>query len=113
MQKKLPKIYQSAFSHEITNNHRVYYSANPENQIRTGKEPSRNLNGSMEKEEVEKAIYDLFHTTGYVFNIPVEIKTQDQSYNTKIAGRIQQTLVTLDDKRIPISSIVSIKRKDR
>lgn len=108
MQKKLPKIYQATFSHKIDNNDKVFYSAN--------EKVSQNSKGNTRQEDtktIDQTLNELFKTTGYIFNIPVEIKTNRGNLNTKIAGKVKNTLITLDNDVIPISSIVSIKRKDR
>lgn len=108
MTKKLPKIYQSTFSHPIQNNEKIYYSKN--------QTLNKNIKSQVIKKEdtlvpIEKVIDELFHTTGYVFNIPVEIITNERKVETYIAGKVNNTLITLDNELIPISSIVSIKRK--
>lgn len=111
MQKKLPKIYQNTFSHKIENNNKVFYSAYQDHQSLNINRQT--MNRQMDKNIVETSLNELFQTTGYIFNIPVEIKTKEKTLNTKIAGKVKNTIITLDNDVIPISSIVSIKRKDR
>lgn len=108
MQKKLPKIYQTALSHKIENNDKIFYSA-----YQNVKPLPVTNNREEQKSSVETTLNELFKTTGYIFNIPVEIITTKRSLNTKIAGKVKNTIITLDNDVIPISEIVSIKRKDR
>ncbi len=114
MQKKLPKIYQSSFSHKVDNNNKVFYSFYQNKQSMENYPYSANLESNHQEEKsVESTLRELFQTTGYIFNIPVEIKTSTRTLDTKIAGKVKNTIITLDNDVIPISEIVSIKRKDR
>lgn len=113
MQKKLPKIYQSTFSHTIDNNNRIFYSAYQQPIITENAVSSSKKEEPIRVKSIEEEVEELFHTTGYVFNIPVEITTNQRKIETKIAGKLNHTLITLDNEKIPISSIISIKRKDR
>ncbi len=106
MQKKLPKIYQSSFSHKIDNNAKVFYSAS------TATPMSKEL--KIHKEQsVEEVLEELFQGTGHIFNIPVEIVTPTKRLDTRIAGKVRNTIITLDNDVINVSEIISIKRKDR
>ncbi len=57
---------------------------------------------------VEDKLDKLFSTNGYIFNIKVKIITNDRSYDTKIASRVGNSLVTLDNDIINISDIRDI-----
>lgn len=57
---------------------------------------------------VENKINKLFNTNGYIFNIKVKIVTIDKTYNTKIAGRVGNNLITLDNDIIKIDEIKDI-----
>ena len=57
---------------------------------------------------VEKKIDDLFNTNGYIFNVDVKIKTLDKTYNTKIASRVGNNIITLDNDIINIDDIKDI-----
>lgn len=110
MAKQLPKIFQSPISHKIENNNKMFYSLNQEKAAQNAPIISQN---NKNIESVEKTLDNLFHTTGYIFNIPVEIVTKEKKLQTKIAGKVKNTIITLDNDVIPITEIISIKRKDR
>lgn len=48
---------------------------------------------------------------GYVFNKRVVIVTRDKTYDTKIAGRLGNRIITLDSDSINIDDIVKIYEK--
>ncbi len=58
---------------------------------------------------VDEKIDKLFNTNGYVFSKNVEIATNDKVYNTKIAGKVNNHIITLDNDIIKISDIKDIK----
>ncbi len=57
---------------------------------------------------IEDKIEKLFNTNGYIFNINVKIVTSEKIYNTKIANRIGNILITLDNDVIRIEDIKDI-----
>ena len=61
-----------------------------------------------EKEDVEDKLNKLFNTNGYIFNTKVKIITKDKVYNTKIASRVGNSLITLDNDVIYIKDINDI-----
>lgn len=61
-----------------------------------------------EKEDVEDKLNKLFNTNGYIFNTKVKIITKDRVYNTKIASRVGNSLITLDNDVIYIKDINDI-----
>ena len=62
---------------------------------------------------VEEKIKKLFKSSRYIFNINVLIKTDKKDYDTKIAGKVKNSLVTVDNDIIPIIEINDIIIKDR
>ena len=58
-------------------------------------------------------IRKLFKSSRYIFNINVLIKTDKKDYDTKIAGKVKNSLVTVDNEVIPIIEINDIIIKDR
>ena len=114
MPNKLPKIYQSPISPDISNNTKVFYSQYTQNNPKvTMPNRSNYAENKVNIKSVEETIQDLLKTTGYIFNIPVEIKTGSKTYQTYIATKAKNNLVTMDNEIIPIHEILSIKRKDR
>lgn len=114
MSKKLPGIYQNHIPARLSNNTNVFYSQY-ENVFpkANGKVVSSVSQESEKKPSVEEMIQEIFGTSGYVFNIPVEIRTHHQTYDTYIATKAKNNLITMDNEIIPIREIVSIQRKDR
>lgn len=104
MEKKLPKIFKKEVSKEHMNNEKIYQTSNNKEEIRSYK--SNNLT-------VEEKIKKLFKSSRYVFNIGVIIKTKKKDYDTKVIGKIKNSLITEDDVEIPIVEIEDIIIKDR
>lgn len=61
-----------------------------------------------DNKNVEEKLNDLFNTNGYIFNTNVKIITNDKTYNTKIASRVGDNLITLDNDVIRINEIKDI-----
>ena len=57
---------------------------------------------------VEEKLEKLFNTNGYIFNVGVDIITNDKTYHTKIASKIGNTIITLDNDVICIKEIKDI-----
>lgn len=111
MSKELPKIFKKNVDTSRCNNKKVFYtseetkeSQSPRN-VKTPQDPSLNT--------VEEKIRKLFKSSRYIFNINVLIKTDKKDYDTKIAGKVKNSLVTIDNEVIPIVEINDIIIKDR
>lgn len=102
--KKLPKIYQNTINKKINNNKTTCYLKNNSNN-------DRNYT-TMDNISVNSFIDDIFNTTGYVFNIPIIIKTNNNIYNTSLIAKRNGYILTLDNNKIKIDDIVSIQRKN-
>ena len=57
---------------------------------------------------VEEKLEKLFNTNGYVFNTDVKIITNNKNYDTKIAGRVGNNIITLDNDIINVKDIKNI-----
>ena len=95
--KKLPKIYQNDISKEINNNKKSCY---------VSLEPIE-----IEKDELDITLDEIFSGLGYSYNIPLIIKTTKDNYQTSLIAKIKNNLITIDNEIIPISEVISIKRK--
>lgn len=99
--KKLPKIYQGEFNKKIINNKKICYV--------------ENINDAPEerstKNNVKDMLNEIFSGIGYSYNIPVIIKTTNQEYITSLIAKTKNNVITLDNEVIPISNIISIKKK--
>lgn len=107
MEKKLPKVFKKNISKEHINNAKVYSTNSNKKLIKETKTKSKN------NLSVEEKIKKLFKSSRYVFNIGVIIKTNKKEYDTKIIGRIKNSLITLENEEIPIIEIEDIIIKDR
>ena len=110
MKKELPKIFKKNVGNEHCNNKKVFYTS--ENNEIIQKE-STIINDKSTLTTVEEKIRKLFKSSRYIFNINVLIKTDKKDYDTKIAGKVKNSLVTIDNEIIPIVEINDIIIKDR
>ena len=97
MNNKLPKIFKK----DITKDH-----------INNTKTVSINKKINSDNLSVEDKIKKLFKSTRYVFNIGVIIKTKNKEYDTKIIGKVKNSVITYDNDIIPIVEIEDIIIKD-
>ena len=104
MEKKLPDIFKKTVEKGHSNNKKVFTTKN------IAKE---NNDFKSDVISIEEKIKKLFKSTRYVFNIGVIIKTKNKSYDTKVIGRIKNSLITDDNDIIPIVEIEDIIIKDR
>ena len=98
MNKELPSISKFSNNKTFNNNENIYYSF-----------METNIDNDINKEEKIISLNDLFRKGEYVFNIPVVIKTRDNVFNTKIIGKLNNYIITSNNKKILINDIVSIK----
>ena len=92
--KKLPKIYHEQLDKDFCNNKKNCYC-----------EKVRKL------EPIENVIDEVFSGLGYSYNILLEIKTKEKDYITSLVAKTKTNLITIDNEVIPISEVISIKRK--
>ena len=100
----LPKVFQN--NNIKTDNiiQNVFYSEKDSEFISLdNKEPIK------DKYIIEKKINDLFNSTNYVYKLNVILKTLNDEIKTTVIGRTQKYLITIDNKKIDISSILDIK----
>ncbi len=95
---------QSIFINKIIkkmNNNQNYCAVEEDKNIKLDRENSEELN-------VLDKIDQLFNTNGYIFNINVTIITKFKEYHTKIASKINNYIITLDNDIISIDDIKDI-----
>jgi len=112
MKKELPKIFKKNVTPEHCNNKKVFYT-NENKEINSKKETISNFSNNDTLYTVEEKIKKLFKSSRYIFNINVLIKTNKKEYDTKIAGKVKNSLITIDNEVIPIIEINDIIIKDR
>ncbi len=61
-----------------------------------------------DKLSVSEKIDKLFNTNGYVFNTNVKIITNNKTYDTRIANKVGDNIITLDNDVISILDIKDI-----
>ncbi|MCI8588802.1 MAG: hypothetical protein HFG40_04040 [Bacilli bacterium] len=108
MKKELPNIYKSEISNKFDRNLHTYHIPNDSSHSEKGVH-------HLDQEElsVEDKLKKLFQSSRYVFNIGVEIITKKRVYHTKIAGKVKNSIVTIDGEVIPMIEIDDIIIKDR
>ena len=100
---KKPEIFKPNMSF-IDNNKKAYYSYL--------EEPSEREEESFEESEnVQDFLNKITGSGRYVFNRKVVIVTKDKTYDTKIAGKLGDKIITLDSDSINIDDIVKIYEK--
>lgn len=97
--KQLPPIFKVNNSIK-NNNQKIYYDkVNNTNKV---KEKDLTINEKIDK---------IFKTKGYSFNIPVTIEFAGKKIDTYLALKKNDSIITLDNEVIPISTITSLNIK--
>lgn len=109
MKKKLPGIFKKNVDDNHCHNKKVFY-ANSERSITEKESSIVDKNSGF---TVEDKIRKLFKSSRYIFNINVIIKTDKKDYDTKIVGKVKNSLITIENEIIPITEINDIIIKDR
>lgn len=104
MKKDLPNIYKKQITNNVKNNRNEYHIK--ENEVKKQVYPD-------DDSTVEQKLRKLFRSSRYVFNIGVIIETANRTYDTKIAGQVKNSIVTVEGEVIPIIEIKNIIIKDR
>lgn len=99
--KDLPPIFKVNNSIK-TKNQKYYFEKVSNNKI----------NNNLEKDlSIADKIDKIFKTKGYAFNVPVEIEFAGKRINTYLALKKNDSIITLDNEVIPISTITSLNIK--
>ena len=100
---KLPEIYKNIINKRINNNmEKCIINDNNNYEVN---------NSNMNKIEINSYIDNLFNSNGYIFNIPVMIKTHDKLYDTYLVTKTNDYLLTINNERIIIDDIISISKR--
>ena len=103
MKKDLPNIYKNPVTKSNTHNKDVCYVVDDRDI------PVDKNQGDTVLEKLNK----LFKSSRYIFNIGVLIRTSKGDFDTKIAGKVKNSIVTVDGHTIPIIEIQDLIIKDR
>ena len=96
MKKDLPSVFSNPIEKEIKNNVEYYYG-------------SLNSNREVKEKNIMQEINHIFASKDFVYKKQVRITTIDNSFDVTLVGRNSSSLLTLDNKSIPISSITDIE----
>ncbi len=107
MNKKLPKVYVNKQEKKIDNNKETFYSE---------KEKTHNLNNiSLESSNekvneiiIKKKINDIFTSSNFIYKTKVLIKTDEWEKEEFIIAKSNNSLLTIENKLIPICLIKDI-----
>ena len=108
MGKKLPEVFHNSIDKKLTNNEDIFYSVKENKDIIKDNKVNKNLNVS---KSIRTKINEIFASSSYVYKANVVIKTKDTTINRRIIGRNNKYLITMDNEKIPIESIVDINIK--
>lgn len=100
----LPKVFQNSNIKTDNISQNVFYSEKDSEFVTL-----ENTEPIKDKYIIEKKINDLFNSTNYVYKLNVILKTLNDEIKTTVIGRTQKYLITIDNKKIDISSILDIK----
>lgn len=103
--RQLPPIFK--VSNNIRDTNQKYYYEKVTNKIKP-KEIKKTIDNNL---SIEEKINKIFKTKGYAFNIPVEITFSNKTVNTYLALKRNDSIITLDNEVIPISTITSLEIK--
>lgn len=105
MNKDLPEMFKGSINKDTNNNERVFSTLNSSKTIINNNNSSIN---NFSKYEVNKKINDIFNSSDYVYKVDVTIVTEDGEYKKRVVGRVKDSLITMDNEKIPIDSIRDI-----
>lgn len=96
----LPRVYQNKNIGNINNDQEYFYSA----VAKTDNQKKSNVN-------IDNKINNLFKSNRYIYKLNVHIVTKSGDEDTTIIGKMNNSLITIDNKRIPIKDIIDINEK--
>lgn len=116
MSKDLPSIFKNPSNKKIENNKRVFYSRYES----IGNVEERNTGTNTSNNEIDldnavtftDALDNLFKKNQFIFNVPVEIITKEETLNTRIVSKVGDHVLTNSGKIVKLEDILSIKIKD-
>lgn len=101
---KKNKLFVNKIAKRVGNNQSFYDIKENNKLIENIEKPQKYDNNLTVKEKLDK----LLNRNGYVFNVDVKIITFNKEYETRIAGKVNNHLITLDNDIINISDIKDI-----
>lgn len=115
---KKPKVFANPIDKKINNNQEFFEANNSIDNITellSEKVIEENYLYQQENDyqnlTVLEKIDKLLNRNGYIFNVEVKIITKEKKYQTKIAGKVNNHIITLDNDIININDIIDLKIK--
>lgn len=109
MEKKLPKVFANKIKKEINNNEKVYTSIEERSKEESMiKNPEEKKPSNKQIKTINQKINEIINTKKYIYKIPVKIITQEQELKTKIIGKNNKNIITIDNQLIEINKIKEI-----
>ena len=103
---KKNKVFVNKISKKINNNQGYCNIDNiNNNSIVIDNDDIIETNNDENNLTVREKIDNLLNRNGYIFNVDVKIITSNREYNTKIATKIGDRIITLDNNIININDI--------
>ncbi len=103
MTKKLPSVFVKRQEKKIYNNKETYYSLEKENQ---NKDSTQNY---LDELMVNKKINEIFASPRFIYKVKVLILTDEGEKRENIIAKVDNYLITLNNKKINIKDIKDIK----
>ena len=97
--KKLPKLYKNEKLNIKNNNKKICYVERKDNS------KSNNNNNN-----IRETINKIFNEIGRPYNVKVYLQTKDLSKETSLLAKNSDFIITIDNEKIPIDSIIKIER---
>ena len=105
MNKKLPKVYVNNQKKKIDNNKETFYSKEADIVI-NGLDSSSEM---IDELIIKKRISDIFSSPKFIYKTKVLIRTDEEEREEIIIAKTNNSLLTLENKIIPICIIRDIK----
>lgn len=105
MNKKLPKVFVNNKAELKDNNQLSSYNKNKEEIINDIDVNSEIVN----KIVINKKISNLFNSSNFVYKVDAVITTKDGFKTETLISKNMDNLITIDNKYIPIDSIIDIQ----
>lgn len=105
MKKKLPSVFVKRQDKKINNNKETYYSKENDIEIRHNSKTETFLTELM----IQKKIDEIFSSTKFIYKIKVLLLTEEGEAKETIIAKLNNDLITINNKKIKISDIKNIK----
>ena len=96
--KKLPKLYKNNKINIKSNNKNICY-------IERKETIPKNNNSN-----IRETINEIFNGIGHPYNVKIYLQTKDLSKETSLLAKNSEFIITIDNEKIPIDSIIKIER---